>query len=115
MTIGRWRRIAFVVLAFALAPVSARETASAAQATFEAQFTPGDSIDVRLADLIDGAEHEVPVNAFSFTHRKIARARGGTGARRARGKSSPTAGKRLARPAAFRCGSTATSPPRTTR
>ena len=74
MTIARWRRAAFVALALALATASARETAPAAQATFEALFTPGDAIDVRLADLIDGAEHEVLVNAFSFTNRKIARA-----------------------------------------
>ena len=84
MTIGRWRRITFVALAFALAPVSARETSPAAQATFEALFTPGDAIDVRLADLIDGAEHEVLVNAFSFTNRKIARALAAAQARGAR-------------------------------
>ena len=34
MTIAVWRRIVLVALALALAPVSARETVPAAQATF---------------------------------------------------------------------------------
>ena len=84
MTIMVWRRIVFVALALALAPLSARETVPAAQATFEALFTPGDAIDVKLAGLIDGAEHEVLVNAFSFTNRKIARALAAAQARGAR-------------------------------
>jgi phosphatidylserine/phosphatidylglycerophosphate/cardiolipin synthase-like enzyme len=84
MTPVRWRRAVLVALALALASASARETAPAAQATFEALFTPGDVIDAELAGLIDGAEHEVLVNAFSFTNRKIARALAAAQARGAR-------------------------------
>jgi phosphatidylserine/phosphatidylglycerophosphate/cardiolipin synthase-like enzyme len=83
VTIARWRYAVLAAL-LALAPVSARETTPAAQTTFEALFTPGDAIDVRLADLIDGAEREVLVNAFSFTNRKIARALAAAHARGAR-------------------------------
>ena len=84
MTLARWRRAVLVALALALAPASARETAPAPQATFEALFTPGDAIDAELAGLVDGAEHEVLVNAFSFTNRKIARALAAAQARGAR-------------------------------
>jgi phosphatidylserine/phosphatidylglycerophosphate/cardiolipin synthase-like enzyme len=65
-----------VLLAVALSslPTFGREIAPAPNATYEALFTPGDPIDVRLAELIDNARTEVLVNAFSFTNRRIARA-----------------------------------------
>ena len=68
------------VCAFALAlPLTvgsalAREIVPAPQATYEALFTPGDAVDARLADLIDSAQSEVLVNAFTFTSRRIGRA-----------------------------------------
>jgi len=73
---GRSTRIAAflaVALSWSMAAVP-REIAPAPSATYEALFTPGDPIDVRLAELIDGARSEVLVNAFSFTNRRIARA-----------------------------------------
>lgn len=45
-----------------------------ATGTIEAAFTPGDAIDNLLIDAIDGAKGEVLVHAYSFTHRRIARA-----------------------------------------
>jgi len=71
------KRIACCValaLPWTLAPALAREIAPAQQATYEALFTPGDPVDARRADLIDGAHTEVLVNAFSFTSRRIGRA-----------------------------------------
>ncbi|MET0203420.1 MAG: phospholipase D family protein [Casimicrobiaceae bacterium] len=50
----------------------AREAKPPAKATLEALFTPGDPIDTRLVAVIDGARHEVLVQAFSFTSKKIA-------------------------------------------
>ena len=61
-------------VAVAAAGVAAREAKPPAKATLEALFTPGDPIDTRLVALIDGAEREVLVQAFSFTSKKIARA-----------------------------------------
>ena len=61
-------------LPLTLGSALAREIAPAPQATYEALFTPGDAVDARLADLIDGARTEVLVNAFSFTSRRIGRA-----------------------------------------
>ncbi len=51
---------------------AAREAKPPAKATLEALFTPGDPIDTRLVAVIDGARHEVLVQAFSFTSKKIA-------------------------------------------
>ena len=76
-----WRRsrtwavvTALLAMTLAAAPLPARETPPAHNATVEALFTPGDAIDLRLVALIDGARDEVLVNAFSFTSRRIARA-----------------------------------------
>jgi phosphatidylserine/phosphatidylglycerophosphate/cardiolipin synthase-like enzyme len=55
-------------------PAEAREAKPPAKATIEALFTPGDPIDARLVALIDGAQREVLVQAFSFTSKRIARA-----------------------------------------
>lgn len=62
------------VLLFVQCVPSAREIVPAASATYEALFTPGDAIDARLVELIDGAHVEVLVNAFTFTNRRIGRA-----------------------------------------
>lgn len=43
-----------------------------ATGTIEVAFTPGDDAGKLIADTIDGAQREVLVQAFSFTHRKIA-------------------------------------------
>jgi phosphatidylserine/phosphatidylglycerophosphate/cardiolipin synthase-like enzyme len=71
------KRIACAILVAASATMGlavAREIAPAPNATYEALFTPGDAVDARLAELIDGARMEVLVNAFSFTSRRIGRA-----------------------------------------
>jgi len=69
----RLRLFALVTLALT-AIAHAREIAPSPNATYEALFTPGDAIDIRLAELIDAARGEVLVNAFSFTNRRIGRA-----------------------------------------
>ena len=69
-----WRCGIALAISLTLCPVLAREIAPATQATYEALFTPGDAVDARLAGLIDGAQTEVLVNAFSFTSRRIGRA-----------------------------------------
>ena len=63
-----------LALSLAFGSALAREITPAPQATYEALFTPGDAVDARLAQLIDGAQTEVLVNAFSFTSRRIGRA-----------------------------------------
>lgn len=42
--------------------------------TVEVAFTPGDRIDNLIVDAIGAAEHEVLVNAYTFTQRRIATA-----------------------------------------
>ena len=74
--------LAFFLVAVVATVASAREIAPSPHATYEALFTPGDTIDVHLATLIDGARDEVLVNAFTFTNRRIARS---LSAARARG------------------------------
>lgn len=60
------------------APASAEEprapVAVAGSGTVEVFFTPGDAADGALIDAIGRARQQVLVQAFSFTHRKIARA-----------------------------------------
>ncbi|SDA23972.1 PLD-like domain-containing protein [Nitrosospira sp. Nsp18] len=43
-----------------------------ASGTVQAAFTPGDDAGKLIADAIDTAHHQVLVQTFSFTHRKIA-------------------------------------------
>jgi phosphatidylserine/phosphatidylglycerophosphate/cardiolipin synthase-like enzyme len=43
-----------------------------ATGTVQAAFTPGDDAGKLITDAIDNAQHQVLVQAFSFTHRKIA-------------------------------------------
>jgi len=78
MTLRSRAIAATLVLACAVAAaspgVAAREAKPPAKTTLEALFTPGDPIDTRLVALIDGAQREVLVQAFSFTSKKIARA-----------------------------------------
>jgi len=56
--------------------VQAREAprSLAPGATVEVLFSPGDAIDVRIADAIDAARAEVLVQAYAFTNSRIARA-----------------------------------------
>ena len=42
--------------------------------TVELAFTPGDAIDTRIVAVIDAAQREVLVQAFSFTQQRLARA-----------------------------------------
>jgi len=69
-----WPCVIALALSLTAGSALAREIAPASQATYEALFTPGDPVDARLADLIDGAQKEVLVNAFTFTSHRIGRA-----------------------------------------
>jgi phosphatidylserine/phosphatidylglycerophosphate/cardiolipin synthase-like enzyme len=52
----------------------ARPQRFSAVGSIETAFTPGDAIDSLIVNAIDGARDEVLVQAYSFTHRRIARA-----------------------------------------
>jgi phosphatidylserine/phosphatidylglycerophosphate/cardiolipin synthase-like enzyme len=73
------RLIVGATLAIWLAQVSfaaepARPQRFSAIGSIETAFTPGDAIDSLIVNAIDGARDEVLVQAYSFTHRRIARA-----------------------------------------
>lgn len=73
------RLIVGAILAIGLAQACvaaepAREQRFPAVGSIETAFTPGDAIDSLIVNAIDGARHEVLVQAYSFTHRRIARA-----------------------------------------
>ena len=73
------RLIVGATLAIWLAQVSfaaepARSQRFSAMGSIETAFTPGDAIDSLIVNAIDGARDEVLVQAYSFTHRRIARA-----------------------------------------
>ena len=79
MTAGRGAIAAAVAGALALAATMLALPAPAAvvlpgSGTVELAFTPGDAIDDRLVALVDTAQREVLVQAFSFTQRRLARA-----------------------------------------
>ena len=84
-------RIIGMVLACAGAPVLALQPAApltpfAATGTVQYAFTPGDAVDSMIIAAIDEARQQILVQAYSFTHRRIAdaiRARDGEGAVRA--------------------------------
>lgn len=64
-------------LALAVAPSLAREPAGRplpAAASFQVLFTPGDAADDAIIAAINGARRQVLVQAFIFTHRRIASA-----------------------------------------
>lgn len=71
---------AVVPAASAASSAEARETATgqsrlfAATGTVQVAFTPGDPIDEILIGVISQARQQVLVQAFSFTHKRIARA-----------------------------------------
>ena len=71
---GALRRACAILLLTFVHVSHAREISPAPQTTYEALFTPGDAIDARLVEMIDGARSEVLVNAFTFTNRRIERA-----------------------------------------
>jgi len=64
--------VAFGGSASALADRPATASRFAATGSIEAAFTPGDRIDNLIIAAIAGAKHEVLVNAYSFTQRRIA-------------------------------------------
>jgi phosphatidylserine/phosphatidylglycerophosphate/cardiolipin synthase-like enzyme len=70
------RRIAWGLIAFALAgSAPAQEPAALpATGTIQAAFTPGDAADRMIIGAIAGARREILVQAFTFTHRRIAAA-----------------------------------------
>lgn len=79
MTAGRGLRSAAVASALALAAAVLAPPLPAAvllpgSGSVELVFTPGDAIDDRLIALVDAAQREVLVQAFSFTQRRLARA-----------------------------------------
>ena len=45
-----------------------------ATGSIELAFTPGDAIDNLVIGVINGAQHEILVHAYTFTHRRIAQA-----------------------------------------
>jgi phosphatidylserine/phosphatidylglycerophosphate/cardiolipin synthase-like enzyme len=45
-----------------------------ATGSIELAFTPGDAIDNLVIGVINGAQHEILVQAYTFTHRRIAQA-----------------------------------------
>ncbi len=66
-----------VWLALAVGPALSREPASdplPAAGTVQVLFTPGDAADDAIISAIDAARREVLVQAFTFTHRRIASA-----------------------------------------
>jgi len=69
------RRIVFAVVVASISSIAnGSEIAAASGVTHEALFTPGDAVDRRIVALINGARSEVLVQAYSFTHRRIAQA-----------------------------------------
>ncbi len=76
---ARTRRIAFISCALFLASAYCAAPLAGVQrfpatGSIEIAFTPGDAIDNLVINAIDGAKSEVLVHAYSFTHRRIARA-----------------------------------------
>ncbi len=70
-------RIIGMVLACAGAPVLALQPAApltpfAATGTVQYAFTPGDAVDSMIIAAIDEARQQILVQAYSFTHRRIA-------------------------------------------
>jgi len=76
---ARTRLVAIIASALFLACACGTAAASGIQrfpatGSIEIAFTPGDAIDNLIISAIDGAKNEVLVHAYSFTHRRIARA-----------------------------------------
>ena len=69
---GALATLAFAHGTIALADATATAARSTATGSIEAAFTPGDRIDNLIIATIAGAKHEVLVNAYSFTQRRIA-------------------------------------------
>ena len=69
---GALATLAFAHGTIALADATATAARSTATGGIEAAFTPGDRIDNLIIATIAGAKHEVLVNAYSFTQRRIA-------------------------------------------
>ena len=63
---------AFAHGTIALAEATGTAAGSTATGSIEAAFTPGDRIDNLIIATIASAKHEVLVNAYSFTQRRIA-------------------------------------------
>lgn len=69
--------VLFAASAAAFEPSSAHDSKPAilpASGTVQVAFTPGDDAGKLIADAINGARHQILVQAFSFTHQKIAAA-----------------------------------------
>jgi phosphatidylserine/phosphatidylglycerophosphate/cardiolipin synthase-like enzyme len=71
-------RMLAVALALAVAPTAAADAPTPRHypgtGTVEIAFTPGDAVDNLIIAAIDGAQTEVLVHAYTFTHRRIAQA-----------------------------------------
>jgi phosphatidylserine/phosphatidylglycerophosphate/cardiolipin synthase-like enzyme len=77
MSVGQRLLLAVSISVLAAAPAAAATAHShvfPATGSVELAFTPGDAIDNLVIGVIDGAEHEVLVHAYTFTHRRIAQA-----------------------------------------
>jgi len=75
---GAAARTLVFALALSVAPAADADAPTprryAAEGTVEIAFTPGDPVDNLIVAAIDGAQTEVLVHAYTFTHRKIAQA-----------------------------------------
>ena len=69
---GALATLAFAHGTIALAEATGTAAGSTATGSIEAAFTPGDRIDNLIIATIASAKHEVLVNAYSFTQRRIA-------------------------------------------
>jgi phosphatidylserine/phosphatidylglycerophosphate/cardiolipin synthase-like enzyme len=76
--LGAVARALVVALALAVAPAADADAPAPrrypAAGTVEIAFTPGDAVDNLIVAVIDRAQAEVLVHAYTFTHRKIAQA-----------------------------------------
>ncbi len=63
-----------ICLSLACAPAMAQQAATpfAATGTVQYAFTPGDRVDAMIISAIDDAQRQILVQAYSFTHRRIA-------------------------------------------
>ncbi len=65
--------VRIICLSLACAPAMALQAAPlAATGTVQYAFTPGDPVDAMIISAIDDAQQQILVQAYSFTHRRIA-------------------------------------------
>ena len=70
----KWNTCALLACALAGGVLAQEPAAVPALGTLQAAFTPGDPADRMIIEAIGRARHEVLVQAYTFTHRRIASA-----------------------------------------